>query len=117
MPDEVHESEALFEGAVQRVMVNAYERNPVARTRCIEAHGYRCAICEFDFGTVYGPAMEGFIHVHHVRTLASIGAEYEIDPVSDLRPVCPNCHAVIHRVVPPRSLEEVKAMLNGTPSG
>jgi hypothetical protein len=35
------------------------------------------------------------------------GEEYEVDPVKDLRPVCPNCHAMIHRRSPPLSIEEI----------
>ena len=32
-----------------------------------------------------------------LRKLLDIGEEYEIDPIKDLRPVCPNCHAMLHR--------------------
>jgi 5-methylcytosine-specific restriction enzyme A len=68
-------------------------------------------VCDFDFGAVYGEAAAGFIHVHHTKPLAMIGEQYEVDPIEDLRPVCPNCHAVIHLVNPPRSIEEVIDML------
>lgn len=115
MPLEVCESDVLVEGAVRQVTVNTYERDLDARVRCLEAHGRKCAACGFDFGLAYGAAMEGFIHVHHLKTLASVGAQHEVNPIEDLRPVCPNCHAVIHSVTPPRSIEEVKAMLSGVP--
>jgi len=52
------------------------------------------------------------IHVHHLVPIAEVGATYALDPVRDLRPICPNCHAVIHKRRPPFTLEEVKAMLN-----
>ena len=109
--DEVVVSPLFFEGAVKHVTVNAYERNPQARRRCIEAHGVKCSACNLDFGTVYGALAMGFIHVHHTKPLASIGMRYEVDPVEDLRPVCPNCHAVIHMSDPPRTIEEVKDLL------
>lgn len=111
LPNEVVQTGLLFEGAVQQVLVNSYERSPVARARCIEIHGPTCSICGFDFGAIYGASASGFIHVHHIRPLASIGAQYEINPSEDLRPVCPNCHAVIHMTDPPRSIKEVQAML------
>jgi predicted HNH restriction endonuclease len=91
--------------------VNAYERNPEARRRCIEHYGSRCCICGFDFGAVYGSALAEFIHVHHCRPLSEIAGEYVVDPIEDLRPVCPNCHAVIHRRTPPFTIEEVRSML------
>lgn len=110
MPEEVN-VELSVEGAVRSVLVNAYERDPVARRACIRAHGTSCCVCGFNFGTIYGPVIEGYIHVHHIRSLSEIGGEYVVDPVEDLRPVCPNCHAVLHRRIPPYSIEEVKALL------
>jgi predicted HNH restriction endonuclease len=59
---------------------------------------------------VYGPLAEGFIHVHHVKQLSEIGAEYEVDPVADLRPVCPNCHAVIHLGGECRGIDQVRQL-------
>lgn len=111
LAEEVAESEILIEGSTRTVVVNSYERNPIARRRCIEAHGTSCCICGLNFEERYGPAAAGFIHVHHLTPISRIGVEYEIDPVADLRPVCPNCHAVIHLRNPPYSIEEAKAML------
>jgi len=113
-PDEVPAQSKYVEGAVRSVVVNAYERNPVARARCIEAHGAICAVCGFNFKSAYGEAAAGYIHVHHLRPLATVNQEYEVDPINDLRPVCPNCHAVVHLVNPPYTLEQVKAMLRTT---
>jgi hypothetical protein len=112
LPEEVAESPTLFEGAVRKVTVNAYERNPVARQECVAAHGTTCCVCGFSFGAVYGPQAEGYIHVHHIRPLSEVGGEYIVDPVEDLRPVCPNCHAVLHLGGQSRSIEEVKQLLD-----
>lgn len=111
LPDEVVETATLIEGAVRHVQVNAYERNAEARRKCIEKYTTRCCVCETDLGDVYGEVGKGFIHVHHLKPIAEIRAPYEVDPVTDLRPVCPNCHAIIHRRTPPYSIEEVKEML------
>jgi 5-methylcytosine-specific restriction enzyme A len=107
----------LFEGTVTTVTVNAYERNPEARAQCIAHYGPVCVVCGFDFGTVYGNVAEGFIHVHHLKPLSEIGEEYEVDPVADLRPVCPNCHAVIHLGGEGRSIEDVQAMMRRAKQG
>jgi predicted HNH restriction endonuclease len=93
------------------VTVNAYERNPEARRQCIAAYGAACCICGFLFGAVYGPEAEGYIHVHHLRPLSDIGGEYVVDPVEDLRPVCANCHAVLHLGGRCRSIDEVRQLL------
>jgi hypothetical protein len=112
LPEEIAVPVRLIEGAVCRITVNAYERNDEARARCIERHGAVCCICGFDFGAMYGEVAEGYIHVHHVRPLSEIGKEYEVDPVADLRPVCPNCHAVVHMRGECRTIEEVKKLLD-----
>lgn len=110
-PDEVDTATVIREGAKREVTVNAYERSPEARKLCIEHYGTSCFICGFDFGATYGEVAEGFIHVHHLRSLYEIDAEYEVKPKEDLRPVCPNCHAVLHLRKPAFSTEEVKALL------
>jgi 5-methylcytosine-specific restriction protein A len=99
------------EGAATRVLVNAYERNHRAREACLRHYGRSCAACRFNFEDKYGEATAGYIHVHHVIPIAQIGTEYRLHPIKDLRPVCPNCHAVIHRREPPFSIEEIKHML------
>jgi 5-methylcytosine-specific restriction protein A len=111
MPGEMPEKTKLIEGAVYRVAVTAYERNPEARTMCLEHYGRFCVVCGFDFNAKYGPKAEGFIEVHHIRMLSEIGKEYEVDPVKDLRPVCPNCHSVIHLKAPPYTIEQLRAMV------
>ncbi len=109
-PDEVTEGEYL-EGRVKTVNVNAYERNPEARRKCIQHHGTNCSICGFDFHKVYGDLGEGFIHVHHRVPISSIGKEYSLDPIKDLIPVCPNCHAMLHRFKETVSVEELRERL------
>jgi predicted HNH restriction endonuclease len=111
-PDDVEEeTTGLPEGAVFERLVNAYERNPLARQRCIKEFGTNCSICGFSFGARYGEVVDGLIHVHHLLQLSKVGKDYKVDPIADLRPVCPNCHAVIHHRNPPYSIEEVQSFL------
>jgi predicted HNH restriction endonuclease len=111
LPGELLPDQTLQEGAVRQVLVNRYERDPQARQRCIAHYGPTCVVCGFNFGARYGTLAEGFIHVHHLVPLSEIGAEYTVDPIADLRPVCPNCHAVIHLDGECRSIEEVRDFL------
>lgn len=111
LPEEVAVEEHFSEGSVAKVYVNSYERNRLARRACLEHHGRRCSVCDMDFGEVYGDLGAGFIHVHHLVPLSQVGAGYEVDPVADLRPVCPNCHAMLHRVSPPLDIGLLRARL------
>jgi hypothetical protein len=110
-PDEVVDAHIFKEGATIQKLVNAYERDKRARRRCIAKYGPKCFICHFSFAEAYGRVATGFIHVHHLRPLSEIGEEYTLDPIQDLRPVCPNCHAVLHLRTPALSIEEVKALI------
>ncbi len=111
LSEEVSESEKCIEGAVKQVLVNVYERNPLARKKCIEHHGIECSVCNFNFFNWYGELGKDFIHVHHLKALHEIGEEYVVDPIEDLRPVCPNCHAMLHKRKPAYSIEELKTIL------
>lgn len=91
------EDSMLYEGALMNVRTNKYERNLEARKECIQAKGAKCSICGFDFEKAYGSIGRGFIHVHHIVPISSIGKEYKLDVLRDLIPVCPNCHAMLHQ--------------------
>lgn len=106
------EDSEYTEGEVREVVQTLYERNRDARNACIAAKGYKCAVCGMDFEKTYGEIGKGFIHIHHVVPISSIGREYKIDPVTDLVPVCPNCHNMLHRKDSPYTIEELKSMLN-----
>ena len=110
-PEEIAAPEKYFEGAMRTVTVNAFERSAAARAKCIAAFGYLCAVCGFDFEKVYGEIGTKFIHVHHLTPIAEVSAAYRVDPTKDLRPVCPNCHAMLHRGTRPYTLEELKAIV------
>lgn len=109
--EEVPNPEKFVEGAAKTIAVNAYERNSKARSACIEHYGAVCVVCNFNFEAVYGAIGTGFIHVHHIIPLAEIRQEYELDPIRDLIPICPNCHAIIHLTQPAISIEELRSCL------
>lgn len=99
------------EGAVRQVSTTLYERSAKNRAICIAAHGAKCAVCEFDFGKAYGAFAAGYIEVHHRTPVSQLNEATAIDPVKDLVPLCPNCHAAVHMSDPPLEPEELKAMM------
>ena len=86
----------FVEGEQKTIFTTKYERNPKARAACLAYHGYTCKICGMNFEKTYGSEFKDIIEVHHIVPLNQIGEEYVVDPISDLIPVCPNCHAAIH---------------------
>lgn len=102
------------EGSAHNRSVTSYERNEKARTACLSHFGYTCQICGMNFENKYGNVGKDFIHVHHINFISSLGGqEHEINPLTDLIPVCPNCHAMLHRKIDGVYLtpNELKAIL------
>jgi len=110
-PDDIDDN-VLVEGAKKKVTVNLYERDPKARKACLEHYGYNCYICKFNFEKNFGKIGRNFIHVHHIKPLSEINQEYKVNPIKDLIPVCPNCHAMLHKKTPAYSLKELKDIIN-----
>ncbi|WP_277407618.1 HNH endonuclease [Lacrimispora xylanisolvens] len=63
----------------------------------LRIHGYQCFVCGFDFKNSYGELGKEYIEIHHKKPLYSLTEEIEINPETDLIPVCSNCHRMIHR--------------------
>ena len=99
-----------FEGGHYFERVKRYERSRINRAACIELNGDSCKICSFSFGNTYGEYGEGFIHVHHIVPVSEMGGSYFLNPATDLIPVCPNCHSMLHlkqKVLQPDELKDL----------
>jgi len=103
--------EVFVEGASKSVVVTRHERKPLARQQCIAHYGTDCFACGFRFGEAYGDTVEGYIEVHHLEPISSKGGPHAVSPIRDLRPLCSNCHTVVHRRFPPLSMQELKRLL------
>jgi len=102
----------FVEGASSQTVQTRYERNPHARNTCLSYYGYTCCVCAFNFEKVYGSIGYKFIHVHHLTQISTVKQEYNVDPIKDLRPVCPNCHAMLHKQIPALTIDELKSMIH-----
>lgn len=105
------DGQQFIEGNSYQTTVTKYERNPYARQECFQHYGTSCTVCGFSFENIYGDIGHGFIHIHHLTPISEIKSEYKLNPVNDLRPVCPNCHAMIHRRKPALTIDELKAKI------
>ncbi len=105
------EKDGELEGAIRQVSSTRYERSTRNRMLCIAAKGTSCAVCGFDFEKAYGAFAAGYIEVHHKTPVSQLGESTAIDPIEDLVPLCPNCHAAVHMSNPPLMPEKLKAMM------
>jgi predicted HNH restriction endonuclease len=104
---EFPEGKVYTEGSQKTIIVNAYERDSKKRTDCIRKYGLTCSVCGFNFAKKYGDRGLGFIEVHHTVPLYKMGPSNSIS-VDDLRPICPNCHSMLHRIRDDMTIEELK---------
>jgi hypothetical protein len=90
-----------------------FARNKGLREAAIAKWKAVCAVCEFDFGAEYGEIGRGFIEVHHLEPVAqrarSTGANWSTS-VDDVRPLCANCHRIVHRQRPPIPLDDLRKL-------
>jgi 5-methylcytosine-specific restriction enzyme A len=100
------------EGTKEQTFSTTYERNPRLRAECIKIHGCVCSVCGFDFEKSYGPLGKNFCHVHHIRPLSEVGQSHTVSSRDDMIPVCPNCHAMLHRTIPALLPDQLIKIIN-----
>lgn len=105
---------ALIEGQQTQRWTNIYERNSQLRAAAIRVHGVVCMGCGFSFESTYGAIGSGFIEVHHIKPISSLGGSASVDPTTDLVVLCSNCHSIVHRKRPsPLSLDALRNLVKG----
>ncbi len=111
----VQEADKHYEGKQLTVLVNRYERDSTTKCDMIDAYcseidpknGYKCQVCGFDFEDTYGDLGRNFIEAHHLTPLSEIKENHEVNPATDMIPLCANCHAMIHKMKNP-NYEELR---------
>jgi 5-methylcytosine-specific restriction protein A len=69
-----------------------------------------CEVCEFDFFSTYGELGREFVECHHLAPLSDLREERKTK-LSELSIVCANCHRMLHRARPWKSIGELKAII------
>ncbi|MEK7399939.1 MAG: HNH endonuclease [Candidatus Poribacteria bacterium] len=102
------------EGAVYSAIVKKYERSRYNRALCLKYYGFMCRGCGDKLAEKYGPIGSDVIHVHHIFPVSQMGGAYQLNPIKDLVPLCPNCHNIVHRKTPMLDLDSLKALTGFT---
>lgn len=101
----------LQEGRIRALVLSRVERNRRARSACLDHYGRRCSVCGFDPARVYGRQFVGVIHVHHLHPMSTTRGSRRVDPIRDLRPLCPNCHVAVHQRQRPWSVQHLRRLI------
>lgn len=100
------------EGAIYSEIVKRYERSRYNRALCLKYYGFMCRGCGDQLAEKYGPIGTDVIHVHHIVPVSAMGGSYQLNPIKDLIPLCPNCHNIVHKKNPPMSIAELNLLTN-----
>lgn len=107
---ELIDGETYLEGATKTIIVNVYERDIKVRKACINTYGVICSVCGINFEAVYGERGKDFIEIHHLIPLHKIKESYVVS-ADDLRPICSNCHSMIHRYRDNMTIERLRELI------
>jgi predicted HNH restriction endonuclease len=73
-----------------------------------------CEVCRFDFLETYAELGRGFAECHHLTPLALLTETTETR-LEDLAIVCANCHRMLHRGKPWKTIAQLKDILLASP--
>lgn len=99
------EDDKVMEGRAETKTVVVRERSRKLRQAAlahytVDGH-IRCSACGFDFKEVYGELGDGYIQMHHEKPIFQYDSDgfeaYIAQAVQDMKPVCANCHCMLHR--------------------
>ena len=117
------ETDTVSEGKAQLKTTKARERSQKLRNAAIQHYTVdgkiSCCVCGFDFFEKYGDHGKEYIQIHHEKPLYQCSDEgadaYIAEAVKNTKPVCPNCHCMIHRdKAHMLTIEELKALISKT---
>lgn len=114
--DEAEIDEEFPEGRVLTQLHKKRERNRKAskkkKAEVLKRTGaLACEACGFDFFAAYGPLGSGFAECHHRLPLATIDKS-RTTKLADLAIVCANCHRMLHRARPWKTVEELSKVVH-----
>lgn len=106
------------EGAVRYRLHRVRERDPEIvrkakkKWRNTPSGLLRCCVCNFDFGQEYGERGIDYIEAHHRVPVSTLDENTKTKTkVSDLAPVCSNCHRMLHRGPKLLSIEQLRTVV------
>jgi 5-methylcytosine-specific restriction protein A len=111
----IDEEEEFPEGRLLTQLHKRRERNPLASKKkkklVLKSTGtLACEVCGFDFADRYKTLGQGFAECHHRKPLSGLTQGKTIR-LKDLAIVCANCHRMLHRARPWKTVEELKTVL------
>ena len=116
-PVEVIDERIVAEGELRQRSAEYRTRSTTLRTAAIEHYSQNgrilCDACNFEFALAYPKLGNGYIQIHHLKPVSYFrGEELQIaKALANVRPLCANCHQMVHQRRPPYEVERLKSEL------
>lgn len=112
---ETYMVEAASEGEVlTRIHISRERSKKIVKTKkskvLNDTGKLECEVCGFDFQEKYGVIGNGFAECHHVKPVSELQPG-DITKLGDLCILCANCHRMIHRSSPWKTMDELKKII------
>lgn len=104
------ENEYANEGERIERIINISKRNRKLRDKVIKKSKGTCQVCGRQLKDIYGGFGDGVLEVHHQTPLAARKGRPSKTHIKDLIAVCPNCHAVLHKMEKHPSVKTTKRL-------
>ncbi|MCL1828321.1 MAG: hypothetical protein FWG32_02375 [Oscillospiraceae bacterium] len=100
------ENDITSEGKARRTSGLTRQRSAKLREMAVQeyktaAGGTECFVCGFNFEKVYGEIGKDYIEIHHERPVFQYPGEgfeeFSKEAVKRMKPLCSNCHSMVHR--------------------
>ena len=113
------EDNTITEGKMTVKQAKVRERSKKLRDAAIKHYTVDgkivCFTCGFDFAKAYGKHGEGYIQVHHEKPVCQYDNQgfnaYISEAVTNMKPLCANCHCMIHRKRNPITVAELERIV------
>ena len=108
----------ISEGRIEMVKKYAKKRSKALRDAAVKYYtrnGHiECCACSLEFSSHYGAIGKNYIEIHHLNPICEYDGEVRLDldeAIRELRPLCANCHRVVHLHNPILSIQAVQDAL------
>ena len=114
------EDDTVVEGKLTVKESKVRERSKKLREAAIQHYTINgkivCSACGFDFGEKYGKYGDGYIQIHHEKPVCQYDDQgfnaYISEAIMNMKPLCANCHCMIHRKKEPITVAELKKIID-----
>ncbi len=109
-------SEGKVETKTSQARIRSKRLRDAAIAHYLKNGALKCEVCGFLFEEFYGELGKGFIEIHHEKPICEYDQDgsdqFIADAVKNVKPLCANCHRMIHRnPKKPLTIEELRKIV------